>query len=101
MATDDPRTRRKPAHVQAWRQVLNENWPDNPGGYRNREPDIPVRARVVFEEDGECWLDGKAKRWDAEHVYVFIDPYDKRINGNGVWLKPQDVYRSQGQLPPK
>lgn len=87
--------RPQPPHVLAWRQVLNEHWPDDPRDYREHWPGIPVRARVVFADDGEVWLSGVAKRWDGGHVYVYVDPYDPRLNGNGVWLKPEDVYRQE------
>jgi hypothetical protein len=36
-------------------------------------------------------VDGVATRWDADHVYVEVR--DQRLQGNGVWVKPQDVYR--------
>lgn len=52
---------------------------------------------MVFERDREVWLEGKAERWDGEHVWFGPDPYDERFGTNGCWLKPEDVYRMQDQ----
>lgn len=83
-------SRAQPPHVLRRRQVLNMHWPPKPAGFRDHEP-IPVIARVIWAGDGEEFLPGEALRWDAHHVYVRID--DPRCEGNGVWLKPADVYR--------
>lgn len=65
---------RKPLHASVWRQVLNEDWPINPQDFKLRlDPDTRVRARIVWEEFGEEYLEGKAVRWDSGHVYVEID----------------------------
>lgn len=87
--------RRQPPHVQAWQAVENEHWPANPRGWRWHEPGIDVRVRIVFERDGETFLDGTARRWDTNHVYVEID--DRRLQINGVWLRPKDVKRQTRQ----
>lgn len=36
-----------------------------PARDRPMRPPIPVRARVVWERDGETWLDGQARRLDV------------------------------------
>lgn len=59
--------------------------------YRRRDDPLPVRARVIWDEFGEEFVEGQAVRWDSTHVYVEID--DRRLTTNGVWLKPSDVYR--------
>lgn len=82
--------RPQPPHVRAWQHIENEHWPDNPRGWRNH-PGINVRVRLVFETDGETWLDGVARRWDRTHVYVEVD--DRRVSINGVWVRPVDVQR--------
>jgi hypothetical protein len=82
----------QPPHVLAWRQVLNMHWPPRPKAFELREPGIPVRVRIVWDLDGEEYLDGVARRWDDGHVYVEIND-QTRLQGNGVWVKPQDVYR--------
>jgi len=50
--------------------------------WRHRDA-IPVTARVVWERDGEEWVDGLALRWDSDHVYVEI-PYEVRLATNGA-----------------
>lgn len=85
-----------PRYTSQHQAVLNERWPPDPGN-RRRMPrhdldGIPVRVRVVWERDGEEWIDGVARRWDAEHVYVeCLD--ERRLSGNGVWVAPSDVQR--------
>ncbi len=83
--------RTQPEHVLRWQTVVNEHWPPAPVSIKDRDRAIPVRARIVWERDGEEYRDGLAKRWDGEHVYVEI--IDVRLRSNGVWLKPGDVYR--------
>lgn len=84
----------QPPHVRSWQQILNEHWPPNPVSFRRRDP-IPVRVRVVWERDGEEYVRGLALRWDANHVYVeWRDSMGGRAIGNGVWLKPSDVFRA-------
>lgn len=83
--------REQPEHVRRWQDVLNFHWPVEPSGYKYRDDPILVRARLVCARDGEQYCDGKATRWDTNHVYVEIP--DARLRGNGVWLKPADVYR--------
>jgi hypothetical protein len=81
----------QPPHVLARREVLNMHWPPRPVEFRHRRPGIVVRVRVVWQQDGEEYVEGVATRWDADHVYVEVR--DQRLQGNGVWVKPQDVYR--------
>lgn len=81
----------KPPHLLREQEILNYHWPRQPRSFRNHEPGIPVRARLFWQRDGEEFVDGVARRWDAHHVYVELK--DTRSRGNGVWLKPQDVYR--------
>ena len=82
--------------------VLNESWPlvDEKGkrharGIANREP-IAVRVRVVFDVDGETWLEGHADRWHGRSVHVTIE--DKRLRANGVWVDAGDVTRASGSF---
>ncbi|PSL05927.1 hypothetical protein CLV30_10379 [Haloactinopolyspora alba] len=84
--------RGQPPHVRAQRRVLNKHWPRRPRDFRKHRPGIPVTARVVWERDGEEYIDATAVRWDTDHVYVeFVD---NRLGANGTWLKPSDIYRS-------
>ncbi len=91
--------RDQPAHVLAWRTVLNTHWPRKPTELRPRDEGIEVRVRIVWEHDGEEYIEGVATRWDANHVYVEVR--DKRLQGNGVWVKPHDVYRRSPEPAPE
>lgn len=85
--------RPQPPHVLENREVLNRHWPARPRAFTDHRPGVPVTARVVFAGDGETWLHGHAIRWDETHIYVEAD--DRRLRANGVWLKPDDVYRAE------
>jgi len=86
----------KPPHVLAWRKVLNGHWPPKPTEFRNRDHGIAVRVRIVWDCDGEEYLEGVATRWDVDHVYVEVR-HENRLQGNGVWVKPSDVYRRSAE----
>lgn len=80
-------------------KVLNEHWPlrDSKGPHARGIPDqpnpIPVRARIVWEGDGEQWIEGKAGRWTRNAVFVALD--DERLRAIGVWLRPEDIRRRE------
>lgn len=68
--------RRDSRHHQ---KVLNERWPliDSKGhpharGIPDQPKPIPVRARVVWEGDGEEWVDGMARRWSRNAVFRWL-----------------------------
>lgn len=81
-----------PPDRSRWQKILNEHWPlvDRQGnrharGVPDQKHPIAVRVRVVWERDGETWLDGMARRWTTgprAAVYVSID--DERNNTSGV-----------------
>jgi len=84
-------------NTEQWQEILNQSWPlaDDHGkrharGIANRVP-IAVRVRVVFELDGETWLDGQALRWHGRCVYVEVG--DRRMQVRGVWVDADDVNR--------
>jgi hypothetical protein len=81
------------AHTRDWQRVSNERWPAKPRGFRDR-PGIRVRARIMWERDGEEWLPGTAVRWNARHVFVLVQESRGRLRGQGVWLAPADVRRA-------
>ncbi|NED95835.1 hypothetical protein G1H11_10970 [Phytoactinopolyspora alkaliphila] len=83
--------RERPPHLKHEQAILNHHWPSRPRDYALHEPGIAVRVRLIWERDGEQFIEGVARRWDADHVYVELK--DTRSQANGVWLKPQDVYR--------
>ena len=78
-------------------RVLNESWPltrkdgtKHANGIPDRDP-IPVRVRLVFERDGEVFVDGRAQRWTPTHVFVAVG--DPRIQIGAVWVAASDVRR--------
>ena len=60
-----------------------ESWPipDQPNP-------IPVRVRVVWDGGKEEWIDGLARRWTRESVFVAFS--DDRRSTPGVWVKPEE-----------
>ena len=71
-----------------WQKICNEAGAR--GSYRDRPP-MSVRARVVFEHDGEVWLAGKATRLGFDGA-IFVELNDRRLQTIGVWLLPTDVW---------
>jgi hypothetical protein len=79
--------------------VLNESWPeqDSKGPHARNIPEQPANnhrpciVRLVFKDDGETILDGRATRWTRTHVYVSVN--DPRVPGYSVWVKAEDVRR--------
>lgn len=70
-----------------WQRVLNSL----PARDRPARTKIPVRARLVWEHDGEEWKDGHALRLDPDGPAIFAELSDKRCKFTGVWLHPDDV----------
>jgi hypothetical protein len=52
---------------------------------------IPVRARIVWADSGEEWLDTTALGWSGNLVYV--DAWGTGYGRNAVWLNADDVAR--------
>ena len=82
-----------------WQSVLNQSWPlvDDKGrrhaeGIPRRAP-IAVTARIVFDVDGEVWLEGTADRWHGR--YVCVELHDPRLQVRYVWVDASDVRRRQ------
>jgi hypothetical protein len=80
-----------------WQLILNQSWPlvDEQGkrharGVPSRSP-IAVRVRVVFDRDGETWLDGQAIRWHNRSIMV--EANDPRLRVHRVWVDTGDVQR--------
>lgn len=80
----------EPVRIQ---QVLNQDAP--PTRALQLMPDkgrIPVRGRLVWDTDGEEWVDAYATRWTR--TQVFVQPGDARLAGAiGVWISARDVER--------
>lgn len=52
---------------------------------------IPVRARIVWEDDGEEWIDTHAESWFRNTVLVLVS--DRRAWIKGAWLDASDIRR--------
>jgi hypothetical protein len=44
-------------------------------------------VRVVFERDGETWIEGSAMRWDRTRVCVTVN--DVLLSSGYVWVRGQ------------
>ncbi|HET6921053.1 MAG TPA: hypothetical protein VFI46_16560 [Jiangellaceae bacterium] len=55
------------------------------------DPPVPVTARIVWEEDGEEYIETEAAGWSGQLVYVRVP--DRRYRLTSVWLAASDVRR--------
>lgn len=76
-----------PPSWRSWQRILNDV---GARSYVRRDP-IPVRARIVWADDGEEYLDGWAIAWTGDAVLVELR--DPRCSTVGAWLSPIDVSR--------
>lgn len=76
-----------------WQRQLNHVREPAPEGapYPHPRREIPVTVRVVWEHDGETWIEGHAYRWNDQCVAVSV--FDRRCMGHSVWVAPADVRR--------
>jgi hypothetical protein len=58
--------------------ILNESFPPNARDILDQRNPIPVSVRVVWERDGEEWIDGTATRWTDRVVFVEFGIRDRR-----------------------
>lgn len=56
-----------------------------------REP-IPITVHILWEHDGEEWIEGRAVAWTRTLVLVYFDSRG-RLPTNGVWVDAGDVKR--------
>jgi hypothetical protein len=52
---------------------------------------VPVVARIVWEHDGEEFIETVAAGWSGQNVYVRLP--DRRYRLTSVWLDAADVRR--------
>lgn len=71
-----------------WQKIINDAGAR--GSFQSRPP-VHVRARVVFERDGEVWIDGTAARLGFDGA-IFVEFRDRRCRPLGAWLSPDDVW---------
>lgn len=62
-----------------------------PARNRPERKRVPVRARIVWAEDGEEWRNCHAIRLDEDEPAIHVELLDKRSKFIGVWLRPDDV----------
>jgi hypothetical protein len=55
------------------------------------DPPVPVVARIVWEDDGEEFIETIAAGWSGQLVYVRMP--DRRYRLTSVWLDAADVKR--------
>lgn len=64
--------RHRPPHVLTRYDVLNMLWPSDPAAFWRHDKSITVRVRIVWDRDGEEYVEGVATLWDANHIYVEV-----------------------------
>jgi hypothetical protein len=52
---------------------------------------VPITARIVWEHDGEEFIETVAAGWSGQNVYVRLP--DRRYRLTSVWLDAADVTR--------
>lgn len=72
-------------------KILNQEFPANARQLKDQPNPIKVTVRIVWEHDGEEWIEGTAIRWDRTHVLVSFG--DRRNPTIGAWVRPADVRR--------
>ena len=70
-----------------WQDVLNAL----PAREVPDRPIVSVRARIVWADDGEEWVDGEAMRLDPGQA-IYVRLHDRRCSTLGAWLHPDDVW---------
>jgi hypothetical protein len=55
------------------------------------DPEVPIVARIVWEQDGEEHIETTAAGWSGRLVYVRVP--DRRYRLTSVWLAAADVRR--------
>jgi hypothetical protein len=82
-----------PVHQQiswsAGQRILNNAGAREPT--HRLDPPVPVTARIVWEDDGEEYIDTEAAGWSGQLVYVRVP--DARYRLTSVWLNAADVTR--------
>jgi hypothetical protein len=54
---------------------------------------VPITARIVWEQDGEEFIETVAAGWTGQNVYVRLP--DRRYRLTSVWLDAADVKRRE------
>jgi hypothetical protein len=78
--------------TNAWspgQRILNDTGARMPT--HRLDPPVPVTARIVWEDDGEEFIETEAAGWSGRLVYVRVP--DRRYRLTSVWLDAADVRR--------
>lgn len=73
-----------------WQEITNER--PIPPRRLQHNCNVPVRARIVWERDGEEFRDTIAYAW-GPHSVVLVEVLDDRRDTIGVWLHVSDAPR--------
>lgn len=71
--------------------ITRGRYPDVAQRLHDRPDSIAVRVRVVWDRDGDPWLDGSATRWHGRHVFVRFSDHRSRLGF--AWVDAGDVKR--------
>jgi hypothetical protein len=89
----DTRCMGEPVHRQpGWspgQRILNHAGAREPE--HRLDPPVPVAARIVWEDDGEEYIDTEAAGWRGQLIYVRVP--DRRYRLTSVWLAAADINR--------
>jgi len=77
--------------VDRWQRILNVQ--PIPPRRSQVGCHVPVVARLVWEHDGEQWIETTADAWTRQPDFVHVELADARYRFRGVWLSPKDVGR--------
>jgi hypothetical protein len=78
--------------TNAWspgQKILNDTGARQPE--HRLDPPVPITARIVWEDDGEEFIETVAAGWSGQNVYVRLP--DRRYRLTSVWLDAMDVRR--------
>jgi hypothetical protein len=76
------------AHT-AGQRILNDTGARVPD--HRLDPPVPIVARIVWEDDGEEYIETEAAGWSEQLVYVRVPDRQSRLTS--VWLAAADVRR--------
>ena len=81
-----------PHRPDRFQDITNQWWPPPEVAQRLTDhADIPVSVRIVWQKDGETWLDGTVTHWAGKCVFVrFVD---ERSRLGFAWADAGDVRR--------
>lgn len=85
---------RDPRALSGTYQVVeNASWPHDVREIKDQAANdqVDVRVRIVFRDDGEAILDGRAIRWSADFRRICVQVNDPRVQTGLVWVDASDT----------